>query len=185
MKNTQNLTTHGMILSSFFTTLIVIGTFIKIPIPFLPFTLQFLFTNLAALLLGSKYGTLSVISYVALGLIGLPVFSSGGGIQYVFYPTFGYLLGFILGTYVAAKILDSSHSKDTKKLLIASFINLSIVYIIGMIYYYFIANYYIHTPIGIGSLFLYCFVLAIPGDILLCFLSASIAKRLNKIIEKE
>ena len=77
---------------SLFTALIAVGAFINIPIPVVPFTLQFLFTTLAGLLLGSKMGAVSVIAYMVLGLVGLPIFSEGGGIWYVFKPSFGYIM---------------------------------------------------------------------------------------------
>lgn len=53
-------------------------------------------------------------------------------------------------------------------LLGANFLGLFIVYAFGMIYYYVISNFYLNSPIGVGALFLYCFVLAVPGDIVLC-----------------
>lgn len=71
--------TKNLMYCSLFTTLIAVGAFIKIPIPVVPFTLQFLFTTLAGLLLGSKMGAVSVIAYMVLGLVGLPIFSEGGG----------------------------------------------------------------------------------------------------------
>ena len=71
--------TKNLMYCSLFTALIAVGAFIKIPIPFVPFTLQFLFTTLAGLLLGSKMGAVSVIAYMVLGLVGLPIFSEGGG----------------------------------------------------------------------------------------------------------
>ena len=49
------------LLRSLFTALIAVGAFIKIPVPVVPFTLQYLFTMLAGLLLGSRKGTLSVV----------------------------------------------------------------------------------------------------------------------------
>lgn len=183
MHNKRNKT-RNMILSSLFTALIIIGTFIKIPIPMVPFTLQFLFTNLAALLLGSRYGSLSVLAYLILGLAGFPIFSSGGGIGYILYPTFGYLIAFVIGSYLAGKIIENSKQKGMKILLLASFANLAVVYAIGMIYYYFVANFYLNSPIGVGALMLYCFVLAVPGDILLCFVSSEIARRLSPILQK-
>ena len=70
--------TRNLIYCALFTALIAIGAFIKIPIPVVPFTLQYLFTMLAGLLLGSKLGCLSVVSYMLLGLAGLPIFSEGG-----------------------------------------------------------------------------------------------------------
>ena len=83
--------TKGVIYCGLFTALIAVGAFIKIPIPVVPFTLQYLFTMLAGLLLGSRLGTVSVLSYMLLGLAGLPIFSEGGGLWYVFKPSFGLL----------------------------------------------------------------------------------------------
>ena len=73
--------TKTLIYCSLFTALIAAGAFIKIPVPVVPFTLQYLFTMLAGLLLGSKRGTISVVAYMLLGLAGLPIFSEGGGMS--------------------------------------------------------------------------------------------------------
>ncbi|KAI4452222.1 hypothetical protein C823_006804 [Eubacterium plexicaudatum ASF492] len=48
----------------------------------------------------------------------------------------------------------------------------------GMLYYYLISRFYLGTPIGLWPLFLYCFLLAVPGDIVLCVLGAYLGKRL-------
>lgn len=173
------------ILCGIFAALIAIGAFIKVPIPVLPFTLQFLFTNLAGLLLGRKVGSRAVGIYILIGLIGVPVFTQGGGLQYIFQPTFGYIIGFYAGTYACGHIAYKNKDFSFKNLLKASFVNLIIVYGIGMIYYYIIANYFINSPIGVYSLILYCFVLAIPGDIFLCFVSSYASKRILPIITKQ
>ena len=65
-------------------------SFIRIPVPLVPFTLQITFTTLAGLLLGSKKGAISVAVYVLMGLIGIPVFTQGGGFSYVLKPSFGF-----------------------------------------------------------------------------------------------
>ena len=75
------------------TALTVAGAYITIPIPNLPFTLQTLSALLAGLILKRKDALISEIIYIALGLIGLPVFAAGGaGIAYVLRPSFGYVL---------------------------------------------------------------------------------------------
>jgi biotin transport system substrate-specific component len=51
-------------------------------------------------MLGSKLGALSQLIYVVLGLIGIPVFTKGGGLSYIFEPSFGYLIGFILAACI-------------------------------------------------------------------------------------
>lgn len=177
----KSITTRELTLVSLFTALIAVGAFIKIPIPIVPFTLQFLFTMLAGLLLGGRLGAMSVGAYLALGLIGLPIFTQGGGIGYVFIPTFGYLIGFCVAAYVSGQIANKDRNPSYKRLLMANFLGLFIVYLFGMVYYFLISNFYLHDPISIWALFLYCFVLAVPGDISLCLLAAVIAKRLIPI----
>lgn len=175
--------TKGVIYCGLFTALIAVGAFIKIPIPVVPFTLQYLFTMLAGLLLGSRLGTLSVLSYMLLGLAGLPIFSEGGGIWYVFKPSFGYIIGFAVAAYVNGKIANAKTHPSYRRLLGANFLGLFIVYAFGMIYYYVISNFYLNSPIGVGALFLYCFVLAVPGDIVLCIVAAIIGKRMIPLIQ--
>ena len=100
-KKKEILSTKSMILSALFVALIAIGAFIKVPVPVCPFTLQLLFTTLAGLLLGANLGFVSVCVYIIIGLIGIPIFTEGGGLGYIFQPTFGYLIGFAFGAYVA------------------------------------------------------------------------------------
>lgn len=173
---------HEMVYCGIFTTLIAAGAFIKIPIPVVPFTLQFLFTMLSGLLLGGRLGALSVAVYMALGLAGLPIFSEGGGFWYILKPSFGYIIGFCAASYVTGKMVEKMHNRTIAKYLLANFTGLFIVYSMGMAYYYFICNVVIHTPIGVWPLFLYCFILAVPGDICLCILAAFLAKRLRPVL---
>ena len=177
--------TKNMILCAMFVTLIAAGAFIKIPIPVVPFTLQYLFTMLAGLLLGGKLGCLSVCVYIFLGLAGLPVFAQGGGIGYIFQPSFGYIIGFAAGAYVTGILANGKGNSGYPRLLAANFIGLGIVYLFGMVYYYWISNFYLGTPIGLWPLFLYCFLLAVPGDIVLCILGAVLGKRMIPIIRAE
>lgn len=168
-----------------FTALTAVGAFIKIPIPYMEFTLQFLFTTLAGLLLGGKCGAASVGAYVALGLIGLPIFAEGGGLFYVLKPTFGYLIGFIPGTFVTGKIANAVPAPSMKRLLAANFAGLGIVYALGIAYFYFAKNLWIEGgAISFTMVLWYCFVLAVPGDILLCILAAVLGKRLIPIVNR-
>lgn len=182
MKQAQ--TTKKLILCAMFTTLIVVGTFIKVPLPFLPFTMQFFFTMLAAMLLGGKWGAISVALYMVLGLIGLPVFTEGGGIWYIFKPSFGYIPGYVIGTFVTGKMVEMKKDYKLGWLILSNFIGVIIVYFVGMVYYYAICNYVIDTPIGVMQVILYCFLLIIPKDIMLCVVTAVIAKRLKPVIDK-
>ena len=71
------------------------------------------------------------------------------------------------------------------RLRAACFAGLGVVYLIGMVYFYLISNFAIGAPIALGPLVLYCFVLAVPGDIALCFASAALAKRLLPLTSKK
>jgi len=167
-----------------FTTLTAVGAFIKVPVPVVPFTLQFLFTMMAGLLMGGRAGAVSVGVYMALGLAGLPIFAEGGGIWYLLKPSFGYIIGFCIAGYVTGKMAENMQKLTVKGLLAANFTGLFIVYGVGMVYYYVICNYVINTPIGLWPLFLYCFILAVPGDICLCILAAYLTMRIKPAIEK-
>lgn len=168
-----------------FTALTAVGAFIKIPIPYMEFTLQFLFTTLSGLLLGAKWGAAAVGAYVVLGLVGVPIFAEGGGFFYVLKPTFGYLIGFIIGTFVTGKIANAVPNPSIKRLLAANFAGLGIVYFLGILYFYFAKNLWIEgDAISFSMTLWYCFVLAVPGDILLCVLAAFLGKRLIPIVQK-
>lgn len=174
--------TKSLIYCGLFTALIAVGAFIKIPIPVVPFTLQYLFTMMAGLLLGPRLGTLSVFCYMLLGLAGLPIFSEGGGIWYVFKPSFGYIIGFCVGTFVTGWLVNRSRKKSVGSYLVANLAGLFFVYAIGMIYYYVICNFVIDSPIAVWPLFLYCFILAVPGDLCLSLLGAVLAKRVKPVL---
>lgn len=178
----RQIAVKEMTLCALFTVLTAVGAFIKIPVPVVPFTLQFLFTMMAGLLLGGRLGAVSVGIYAVLGLIGLPVFAEGGGPWYLLKPSFGYIIGFIIGSYVTGKLTEKKEHQSFGWILLSNFIGLAIVYALGMVYYYIISNFLIDSPIGLWPLFLYCFLLAVPGDICLCFLAAVLARRLKPII---
>jgi len=176
------ITTKEITVCALFTALIVVGAFIKIPVPVVPFTLQVLFTMLAGLLLGSRLGAISVFVYILLGLVGVPVFTQGGGPSYVLIPSFGYIIGFLFGTFVTGKIVETAKKITVSRILIANFAGLLIVYAMGMVYYYIICNYVINQPIALWPLFLYCFLLVVPGDIVLCIFAAFLTKKIRPVI---
>ncbi|WP_246625061.1 biotin transporter BioY [Fictibacillus nanhaiensis] len=80
-----------------------------IPLPLVPITGQTLAIGLCATILGSRYGTLAVALYVAMGAVGLPVFSEAkGGFSVLVGPTGGYIFGFILTAYITGLILEKT-----------------------------------------------------------------------------
>lgn len=65
---------------------------------------------------------------MVLGLVGLPIFSEGGGFWYVMKPSFGYIIGFCIGTYVTGLIAERMKEKTVPRYMLANFIGLLIVY---------------------------------------------------------
>lgn len=184
MTKTRN-SAATLCMCAIFTALTAVGAFIRIPIPYMEFTLQLLFTTLAGLLLGGKYGAAAVGAYVVLGLVGIPIFAEGGGFFYVLKPSFGYLVGFILGAYVTGKIANAVPSPSLKRIFAANFAGLAIVYALGITYFYLASNLWTEGgAISIEMCLLYCFLLAAPGDILLCVFAAFLGKRLIPVIRK-
>lgn len=92
----MKLNVRQLVLAALFASLTAVGAFLKLPISAVPITLQVFFVFLAGLALSPEAALLSQAAYLILGLAGVPIFTSGGGISYVLTPTFGYLLSFLL-----------------------------------------------------------------------------------------
>ncbi|MEG0013034.1 MAG: biotin transporter BioY [Cellulosilyticaceae bacterium] len=178
----KRLDVRTITLCSLFAALSAIGAFIRIPIPIVPFTLQFFFTALAGILLGSKKGALSQLIYVLVGLAGVPVFTKGGGLHYVLEPTFGYLLGFIVGAYVIGKCMEKLQTISIKNIFISSMLGLLVVYIFGVVYMYFIYNFYIGSELGIWAAIVSGAISCAPGDILLCIITAVVGANVVPVL---
>lgn len=171
--------TKKLALTAMFTTLIIIGAFIKIPIPYIPFTLQVFFVNMAMLMLGAKWGGMAVGIYIVMGLIGIPIFTAGGGWSYVFHPTFGYLIGFFIGTIVGGNLMRL-FKNGYLGMAVASVVFEIITYICGLTYFYFIQSAYLGVSVTAKTVFISCFLIFLPGDTISCVLGAIIVKRLSR-----
>lgn len=143
--------TIELVLVGLFAALTAIGAFIQIPGPVVPFTLQFVFCAFAGMLLGRKLGLYSQLLYVGIGLAGIPVFTKGGGLTYIFIPTFGYLLGFILCATIIGFLVEKLQNYSFTKLLMCVLVGLGAVYIVGIPYLYVILKYYMSKPIDFNK----------------------------------
>ena len=183
MQQTQPaLTVRNMAFCALFTVLIIVGAWIRIPTPIVPITLQTLFVCLAGSILGSRLGAISAGLYLVMGLIGIPVFTGGGGLFYDFQPTFGYILGFILGAWTAGRVIERIAVPELKHFLMAGFLCLLIIYLCGMGYYFVISRIYLHNPVSVRTLMLSFFLPFLPGDGIFCILGAVVAKRIRPLL---
>ena len=94
-------------LSALFAALICVGCFIQIPLPGgIPIVIQDMMAMLSGLLLGPVFGALSVIVFLVLGVIGLPVFTGKAGIAVLLNgPTSGFLWGYLVSAIVGGLFL--------------------------------------------------------------------------------
>ena len=178
----KQLTTKRIVMIALFTALIAVGAFIRIDTPVMSFTLQFLFVIAAGLILGKIDGPISVVVYIVLGLIGLPVFARGGGVAYVLQPSFGYILAFVLSAYICGRLSEkgaSSSKKDFQKMVCASLVALVVEYGIGMAYYWALSTFYFGQNLELKQLMMYCVILVLPGDFLSCLIAAAVSKRIK------
>jgi len=135
--------TRDMILVALFSALMAVGAYIKILFPLVPLSFQPFFCAFAGIILGSKLGALSQIIYTIIGLIGIPVFTQGGGVGYVLKPSFGFILGFIACAYVIGKVSETLKTISLKNSLISVMSGLAVMNIIGVTYLYLIAKFYL------------------------------------------
>lgn len=181
----MKIKTRDMILVALFTALTAIGAFIKIPIQPAPITLQFLFTALSGVILGSKLGALSQLIYVVLGLIGIPIFTKPSSFSYIFEPTFGYLIGFIIGAFVIGKISETTKRPTFKRLFIACISGIIVIYAVGVPYLYIILKYVTNTPVSIFTSLKIGFIIFLPGDIIKSILTSIIGFKVIPIIKNQ
>lgn len=165
-----------------FIVLMVAGTFIQIPLPFMPLTFQTVISVLAGLLLGWKKGIISMSVYMFMGLVGLPVFTGGGGFAYILKPSFGYIIGFIAAAGVGGAIVGKG-KPTTRRYIIAALAAFLVDYIIG-IPYCIVAAHLLGVK-DLVNLFIYSNLIFMPKDAALSVLGAFLAKSVAPYIHRK
>lgn len=149
----MRLSIREMTLVSLFTAMAIAAAILLrfggaavVPYSLLPFV-----AVLAGALLGPRLAALSMIVYLLLGLVGVPVFAKPpyGGLTYVFQPTFGFTIGFIGGAYMVGKILAVWKEPSRFKYFIASVAGLAVIYAVGLPYLYVVLNFYLGKAVSI------------------------------------
>ena len=172
-------------LSALFCTLICVGSFIRIPIPnMMPMTLQTFFVLLTALVLPFKASILAIVTYIALGLIGLPIFSGGGGLGYVLMPNFGFVIGFFIATIIMSKVAENLKNRKLWQYIAISFLGVVIIYIIGILYFAFITNVYNKGDYSAIWFIQTVFLPFLPKEIICIVLSSFLAYKIIPYITK-
>ena len=172
-------------LSALFCTLICIGSFLRVPMPnLMPMTLQTFFVLLTGLLLPLKASTLATVSYMALGLIGLPIFSGGGGLGYILMPNFGFIIGFVIATVIMCITIEKLKYRKLWQYLIVSLLGVAIIYIIGILYFAFITNVYNNNDYSAIWFIQTIFLPFLPKEIVCIVLASLSAYKIRPYITK-
>lgn len=172
-------------LSALFCTLICIGSFIQIPMPnMMPMTLQTFFVLLTGLVLPVKASALATVTYMALGLIGLPIFSGGGGLGYVLMPNFGFVIGFVISSVTMSIIAEKLKKHIFWQYFAISLLGVAIIYIIGVLYFAFITNVYNNNNYSAIWFIQTVFLPFLPKEIICIILSSLSAYKIRPYITK-
>ena len=164
-----------------FAALMAVCSWISIPTT-VPFTLQTFGIFVAVGTLGGKRGSLSVLIYLLLGAIGIPVFAGfQGGLGIVLGNTGGYIIGFLLSAlfmWGMEKILG----KKTWVLALSMVLGLLICYAFGTVWFMLVYAKNV-GEIGLWTALGWCVFPFIIPDLVKIALALLICKRLAKVIK--
>jgi biotin transport system substrate-specific component len=142
--------------------------------------LQTLGLFLAVGLLGTKSGVLSVILYLILGIVGLPVFAAmKGGIGVLLGPTGGFLLGFLPASLICGWLLKQS--LHPVRMGFSFFVSLLVSYTVGTLWYWLL---YVSQGQGIWAIFSLCVFPFILPDLIKILLAVLLVKRVAPFLRK-
>ena len=170
----------SLIYSGLFAALIAIMGIISIPLPIspVPITGQSLAIMLAGSILTVRQAGFSVLTFLLIGAVGVPVFAGlTGGVGIIVGPRGGYLIGFLVGAIVIA--LLKGKSNNITRLALANIAGgIIVVYVFGALWLSFVTGMGLQKAIMVGVL------PYIPGDLFKVFLATIIGVAINKRLPK-
>ena len=159
-----------------FAALTAVLGLISVPLPFSPVPVsgQSLGIMLAGSILTTRQAAWSVLTFVLIGAVGVPVFSGlTGGLGILIGPRGGYYLGFFIGTFVISLLCRQTSSPW--RLALANLIGgIAIVYFFGVLWLSTV------TGMSIDKAFMAGALPFIPGDLFKVFLASFIGAAINK-----
>lgn len=172
---------RSMTLAALFAALTAIGAFIQIPLGFTSITLQVMFSCLAGVLLGPKWGAISQAVYVFLGLVGLPVFTQGGGLGYLLKPSMGFLFGMILLSWLVGLLTRKDHSP--LRVALACIAGDLAMYAVALPYMYLVLNLYMGMERSAADV-IWGGLVFLPGDAVKIAVTALVSGPLLKAVRR-
>lgn len=178
---------RNMVICALFASLMAVGANVSpmLMIGGVPVTLQLLFAILAGGLLGSRLGSMAMIIYICLGLVGAPVFAQfKGGITSILSPTFGFVISFIFVAYVVGFCLE----KKTRTIFTYVYTGVFALlanYLIGSNLMYLAFKFWTQAPDGFSYKLVWIWMGAyLPLDIVVTLLSLLMIPKLSKALKR-
>lgn len=178
IKDTDSSKTRDIVYMSVFTAMISICSWISIPVS-IPFTLQTMGVFTTVGLLGGKRGTLTVLTYILLGAIGIPVFAGlTGGVSVLLGTTGGYIIGFLLSALLMWGI-ETIMGRNQIVLAFSMIAGLIVCYVFGTAWFMLI--YTQHSGvIGLSTVLGLCVIPFIIPDLIKIGVALFLTNRLKK-----
>lgn len=172
--------TYDMAYIALFTVLIVICSWISVPTA-IPFTMQTFGVFAALAILGGKRGTFSILLYMLLGAVGMPVFSGfRGGLGALFGTTGGFVFGFLFSALLMWG-MEKLFGKKSKILLISMFLGLFICYAVGTFWFIHVYGNEMKDA-GIGMALGWCVLPFIIPDFIKIGLAFALSEKVRKYV---
>lgn len=172
--------TYDMVYIAIFAVLMAICSWISIPMA-VPFTLQTFGVFVAVGILGGKRGTLSVLVYILLGAVGIPVFAGfQGGISVLLNTTGGYIIGFLFSA-LAMWGIEHVFGRKAVVQIISMLVGLVICYTFGTAWFmvvYTRAN----GAVGLGTVLGWCVIPFVIPDLVKIALAFGLSKKLRQYV---
>ncbi|MCI5809865.1 MAG: biotin transporter BioY [Oscillospiraceae bacterium] len=173
---TKKFTVKDMVLCALLAAMTGILSQIGIPIGEIPINLALFSVYLAGGLLGSYKGAVSMVVYVMMGAVGVPVFSNfRGGLSVLVGPTGGYILGYIFAA-LAVGMVSTYWGDSFWKLAVGMTGGLALCYQFGTVWFVLL------TGKGLVAALSACVVPFLPGDAVKIISAAILVPELKKAI---
>ncbi|KSU80326.1 biotin transport system substrate-specific component [Fictibacillus enclensis] len=136
----QSTRLRTTIICALFVAMTAILAQIEIPLPLVPISGQTLAVGITATILGSRFGALTMIGYMAVGAAGVPVFAEAkSGLSVIIGPTGGYIIGFIFAAFITGLLLEKTSFTLTNAMM-ANTAGMVITLLFGVIQLKFVVD---------------------------------------------
>ena len=176
----QRSKTYDIVYIAVFAVIMAICSWISIPAA-VPFTLQTFGVFIAVGVLGGKRGSLSVLVFILLGAIGIPVFANfSGGIGVLAGPTGGYIIGFLFSALLMWA-MEKLPGKKSVLQIVSMIAGLIVCYAFGTVWFVIVYGR-MNGPIGFTAALASCVVPFIIPDIIKIALAYVLSRKLRKYV---